>query len=36
MELIGQCAVGISAAANPGEFAVLRENGEMTVYRMPL
>ena len=35
MELNGQPAVAISAAANPGEFALLRENGEMTVYRLP-
>ncbi len=35
LELTGQRAVGVSGAANPGEFAVLGEHGEMTVYRMP-
>jgi hypothetical protein len=35
MELSGQCAAGVSATANPGEFAVLGERGEITVFRMP-
>ena len=35
LELTGQRAVGVSAAANAAEFAVLGEQGEMTVYRMP-
>jgi tetratricopeptide (TPR) repeat protein len=34
IELTGRRAVGVSAAANPGEFAVLGEYGEMAVYRM--
>jgi tetratricopeptide (TPR) repeat protein len=32
-ELTGHRAVGVRAAANPGEFGVLGEHGEMTVYR---
>ena len=31
----GQRVVGVSAAANPGEFAVLEEQGQVAVYRMP-
>jgi tetratricopeptide (TPR) repeat protein len=34
-ELTTRRAVGVCAAANPGEFAVLGENGEMTIYTMP-
>jgi hypothetical protein len=34
LELTGQRIVGVSAAANPGEFAVLSEQGQVTVYRM--
>jgi tetratricopeptide (TPR) repeat protein len=35
LELAGQRIVAVSAAGNPGEFAVLGEQGEMTLYRMP-
>ena len=35
MDLPGQRPIGVSATANPGEFAVLGEHGEMTLYRMP-
>jgi tetratricopeptide (TPR) repeat protein len=33
MELTGSKIVGVTATANPGEFAVLNERGEITVYR---
>ena len=33
MELSGQHIVGVSATSNTGEFAVLNDRGEMTVYR---
>jgi hypothetical protein len=32
--MAGQRPVGVSATANPGEFAVLGEGGEMTLYRV--
>lgn len=35
MTLTGQRPVAVSATSNPGEFAVMGEHGEMTVYRMP-
>jgi tetratricopeptide (TPR) repeat protein len=35
LELTGQRIVGVCPAANAGEFAVLSDNGQMTVYRMP-
>ena len=35
LELSGQRAAGISSTASPGEFAVLGERGEVTVFRMP-
>jgi tetratricopeptide (TPR) repeat protein len=35
MELSGQRPVGVCATASPGQFAVLGEQGEMTVYRVP-
>ncbi len=35
LELTGQRPVGVSATASPGEFAILGERGEMTVYRVP-
>jgi hypothetical protein len=35
LELDRRPVVGLSATANPGEFAVLSERGEMTVYRIP-
>ncbi len=34
-ELAGQRPVGVTATSYPGEFGVLGERGEMTVYRMP-
>lgn len=34
-ELTGQRPVGITATSSPGQFAVLGEKGEMTVYRVP-
>jgi len=34
IELPGQRIVAVSAAANAGEFALLREQGEMTAYRL--
>ena len=35
MPLPGQRLVGVCAAENPGEFALLGENGELKIYRMP-
>jgi hypothetical protein len=35
MELISQRITGVSAAENPGEFALLGEHGQMTLYRFP-
>ncbi len=35
MTLDGERIMGVSGNGNPGEFAVLRERGEMAVYRMP-
>ena len=35
IEVAGQRPVGLSATSSPGQFAVLRINGEVTVYRMP-
>jgi hypothetical protein len=35
LELTGKRAIGVSATINAGEFAVLGERGEMTIYRMP-
>jgi len=33
MELTGSQIVGVSATANPGEFAVLNDCGKMTLFR---
>jgi hypothetical protein len=35
MELVGQRIVGVSLGSEAGQFAVLAENGQMTIYRMP-
>jgi hypothetical protein len=35
LTLDGERIVGVSGNGNPGEFAVLRERGEMAVYRTP-
>jgi len=35
LALSGQRPVGVSATSNFGEFAILGERGEMTLYRMP-
>jgi hypothetical protein len=35
MESGGQHPVGVSAAAEPGEFGILGAQGEMTVFRIP-
>ena len=36
VELTGQRPVGVCYTAAPGQFAVLGDSGEMTVYRVPL
>jgi hypothetical protein len=35
LDLVGQQIVGVSAGANAGEFAVLNQDGRLTVYRIP-
>jgi hypothetical protein len=35
MDLTGQRVVGVTSTGNSGEFAVLGESGQMTIYRIP-
>jgi hypothetical protein len=35
VDLTGQQIAGVAAAANAGDFAVLSQNGSLTVYRIP-
>jgi len=35
LDLTGKRVVGVSSTANHGEFAVLEEGGQMTIYRVP-
>ena len=35
LELTGQRIIGVSATGNAGEFALLGEAGQMTIYRIP-